>query len=129
MDTIEVLDQSGHLSLRWDPAVPAEVARAREDAARLKAAGYSFFAVLGTPVDADNLEAGNGCLEVQRIEDPVRPPAGPPLDDPFFQGEGWHADPAAGGKAPPKRRGRPPKPVVAAAPDRRVVAVRPQRGG
>src|SRR5258708_2926063 len=41
--TIEVMDGSGHVTISWDSEDPAEVAKVREEFARLKAAGYAFF--------------------------------------------------------------------------------------
>lgn len=68
-DTLEILDNSGHLTLTWDPTNKEQVQKAREEVERLRAAGYSFFAVVG----ADEVAAGNGTLVVRRIEDPVEP--------------------------------------------------------
>lgn len=64
--TIEVLNGSGHLSMKWDPADPEEVARARAEALHLYEAGYSFFLVDDTP--ADPIAAGRGELVVRRME-------------------------------------------------------------
>jgi hypothetical protein len=105
-DSLEVLNGEGHLTLTWDPAIPAEVAKARDEVERLRAAGYSFFAVVGSK-GADEVEAGNGTLLVERIADPIRPP------------------PAVPAKKP---QGRPPK-NPPPEPDRRTVAVRPMAGG
>lgn len=42
-NTLEVLDATGHLTLAWNPHDPAEVERAKQEFARLKAAGFAFF--------------------------------------------------------------------------------------
>ena len=72
MDTLDVLDPSGHLTLKWNPADPEEVTKAREEVGRLKKAGYTFFNVVGSK-GADEIEAGKGHLLVERIDDPVEP--------------------------------------------------------
>ena len=73
MDTLEVLDASGHVSVTWDPTNLDEVSNARVEVARLKAAGYSFFAV--DPVEDGSGEARADYVPtVTRIEDPVQPP-------------------------------------------------------
>lgn len=43
MNTLEILDSSGHLTLSWNPHDAADVERAREEFARLKSAGFAFF--------------------------------------------------------------------------------------
>lgn len=40
---MEILDQSGHLTLSWNPEEPESVTKAREEFDRLRAAGYAFF--------------------------------------------------------------------------------------
>lgn len=40
---LEVLDPTGHITLRWSPDDPASVERAREEFDKLKAAGFAFF--------------------------------------------------------------------------------------
>jgi hypothetical protein len=44
MNTLEILDPSGHLTLSWNPNDPAEVEKARAEFARLKGCGFAFFA-------------------------------------------------------------------------------------
>lgn len=108
---LEVLDSSGHLTLTWDPSDTEQVRKAREEVERLRAAGYSFFAVVGSQ-GADEVEAGNGTLIVQRVESPfVQVPAQP--------------------EAKPPKKGRPPKvaPAPATQPPTRTIAMRPMKGG
>ena len=69
MDTLEILTGRGHLTLTWDPELPEDVARARVEVERLRAAAYQFFLVEGGP--ADPVAAGRGTLEVRRINDPT----------------------------------------------------------
>lgn len=71
MDTLEVLDSSGHLTLTWDPSDPEQVQKAKEEVEQLRAAGYSFFAVV--EATGDEVAAGNGTLIVRRVENPVKP--------------------------------------------------------
>lgn len=78
MDTLEVLNGSGHLTLTWNPDDATEVARAREEVAKLKAAGYQFFLVDDGP--ADEVVAGHGSLIVKRLEDPTEAEA--PIESP-----------------------------------------------
>jgi len=99
--TLEVMNRSGHLTLSWDSDNDQEVAAIREEVARLKEAGYSFFLADDTP--ADEVAAGKGSLSVRRIEDPTQLPEEPETSE----------TPA------PKRRGRPA----------RTVAMAPMRGG
>lgn len=66
---IEVLNGSGHLNLEWDTEDPDAVAKAREEVATLKAAGYSFFLADGAP--ADEIRAGAGHLTCVRVDDPI----------------------------------------------------------
>lgn len=114
LDSLEVLDASGHLTLTWDPTDPEQVSKAREEVERLRAAGYSFFAVVGSQ-GKDEVDAGNGTLLVERVKDPVRAiPAAPAPEKP--------------------RRGRPRKnqalpPPAPPVPGQRNIAVRPMAGG
>lgn len=103
--TLEVLNGSGHLTLTWDEADAAQVAATREEVARLKAAGYSFFLVDGSP--ADEVAAGHGELRCQRVAEP------PGLSA---------AEPPAEGPSNPRRGRALPRAT-------RTVAVRPQAGG
>lgn len=43
MNTLEILDVSGHLTLSWNPHDASDVERAKQEFARLKAAGFAFF--------------------------------------------------------------------------------------
>lgn len=43
MNTLEVLDASGHVTLSWTADDEASLTRARDEFDRLKAAGYAFF--------------------------------------------------------------------------------------
>lgn len=47
--TLEVLDASGHLTLKWDVDNEKEASAAEQAIEALKAQGYSFFAVDGEP--------------------------------------------------------------------------------
>lgn len=107
--TLEVLDSSGHLTLTWDPSDPEQVRKAREEVERLRAAGYTFFAVVGA-TGADEVEAGNGTLIVQRVESP------------------FSALPAQAPSKPPKK-GRPSKVAPTQQPPTRTIAMRPMKGG
>ena len=69
MDSLEVLNGSGHLSVTWDPSNPEEIEKARQVVEDLKAVGYRFYAVTDDPISS-----GNGNLIVERIETPIRPP-------------------------------------------------------
>lgn len=115
--TLSVLNSTGDLKLTWDSNNSAECEAMRETVADLKAKGYSFFLVDGSP--ADEVSAGSGGLLVRRLaaDELVETTTGPIAE----------ASPT------PKRRGRPPKAKVTADTesglDRRVVAVRPVRGG
>src|SRR5712692_4741892 len=64
--TLNVLDSSGHLQLVWAEDNPEEVANARAEVAKLKAAGYQFFLVDNG--SADEVAAGQGKLDVRRVE-------------------------------------------------------------
>lgn len=119
MHTLEVLNRSGHLTLKWNPEDPEDVAKAREAVAALKAEGYTFFAVAGR-TGVDEVAAGNGYLIVDRVEDPVEYRPAPP------------AAAAAPEGPPPKKRGRPPKtasPPPAKGGHKEFVAVRHMGGG
>lgn len=43
MNTLEILDVTGHLTLSWNPHEPEDVARAKAEFDRLKSAGFAFF--------------------------------------------------------------------------------------
>lgn len=70
MHELSVLDRSGHLRLTWDPNAAEEVENAREEVERLRQAGYGFFLV-ESGIPADPVTAGNGALEVRRVDDPI----------------------------------------------------------
>jgi hypothetical protein len=130
MDTLEILNSSGHISVTWDPKNPAEVANAKKEIAALKAAGYSFFAVVGVESD-EAVDAGEGRLIVERIEDPTERP---PEPEPVVSLAPAPAVEASSELPPEKRRrGRPsgskttPKPEEK--PGRRNIAMRPLAGG
>lgn len=91
---LEVLDSSGHLTLTWDPANPDEVAKAREEVKRLKEVGYTFYAVVGATGD-DEVDAGNGTLIIQRIDDPICPPSVEPTEEEFPPEPGEELDPVS----------------------------------
>lgn len=126
INTLEVLNGSGHISLTWDHTNQAEVEATRAEVERLRQAGYSFFLVTGEPADA--VRAGAGELIVKRIDDPLRvheeaagaDVAGEPPERPV---------------AAPKRRGRRKTTANGAEPaselveGAKAVAIRPQRGG
>jgi hypothetical protein len=116
--TLSVLDRSGDIKIEWDHADPARREWARAEVERLRAAGYTFYLVDGTP--ADEVAAGGGTLVVRRLDaaEVVDPPADEPAPAP--------APDDAPAATAPKRRGRPPK---AQAADRQVVAARPLAGG
>ena len=135
MDSLHVLRGHGDLRLTWNPEEPEELARARAEVERLRAAGYQFFLVDDTP--ADTVTAGRGTLVVRRIEPSAVAPAlsvgrvdGREVaytitSDPggARSGEEPDADVAvegAGTEPTPRRRGRRPQ---------KVVATRPLRGG
>lgn len=74
-DTLEVLGSSGHITVTWNPEDPAEVAKARAEVESLRAAGYSFFAVVGETEDP--LAEGRGSLIVERVASPIKGDATP----------------------------------------------------
>ncbi|MFA6046278.1 MAG: hypothetical protein WC718_14940 [Phycisphaerales bacterium] len=106
-NTLEVLDSSGHLTLEWDPNDETEIAAIRAEVARLKAAGYSFFLVEGTPADEVAAGSGSGKLVVRRIDDP----ADPPVQEPTTSSDSLADQPKRGHGG------------------QRSVAMRPMRGG
>lgn len=126
MTTLSILNHSGDLKLTWNHEDAAERERIRAEVEQLRAAGYTFFLVDGSP--ADEVTAGQGELVVKRLtaDEVVEAPGDGPL-------------PAVVAEEPvpmPKRRGRPPKAksgahtgTPVAEPNRNIVAVRPLRGG
>lgn len=136
-DTLEVLNGSGHLSLSWDPENEREVAEARAEVERLKAAGYSFFLVNDGP--ADEVAAGHGALDVVRIEDPILTLSvhenTPPIMEAAAETVVAH-DPEPEGdhrsgeyRAWKRRQGQRAAGQPVTAPGRRAVAMAPMRGG
>jgi hypothetical protein len=149
---LQVLDRTGDLTLTWDPNDPAQVANAREEVQRLKAAGYTFFAVVGASGE-DEVDAGQGTLIVRRITDPLAAPEADEL--PPEPGEEPAIDPeplpvlctgkSKTGKACRRKAGKDgrcwqhplegkaprsgPKPKPSPKPGRRSVAMRPMAGG
>jgi len=103
-----VLDHTGHESLTWDHDDAEDRERARQLIADLKAAGYSFFLVDGTP--ADEVTAGQGKLLVRKLT------AEQVTESPEQESPAAEPEP----KQQPKKRGRP---------RRQVVATRPMAGG
>jgi hypothetical protein len=149
--SLHVLNGEGDLTLTWDPKKPDEVANAREEVARLKKAGYTFFVVAGSP-GKDEIEQGNGFLIVRRIDDPTAPeedevdlppePGDPLPPAPKLTRKQCAATTAAGKrcsrKAPPgekfcgkhfKKPRTQAKPSPAPSKGRRHVAVRQMAGG
>jgi hypothetical protein len=114
-----VLDPTGDVRITWNPSDPASCARAREEVAALKAAGYSFFLVDGEP--ADEIAAGGlaGTLSCRRVEMEELLPASPEEErtPPIVPEEGPDERPKRGPGRPRKR-----EPVQA-------VATRPLQGG
>lgn len=75
---LETLGPSGHVSMTWNPDDPDDLARAKAEFARLKAAGFVFFEADAAP-DAmppgdqragPMLARGAGRLDVRRVEVP-----------------------------------------------------------
>lgn len=150
---LQVLDRTGDLTLTWNPDDPDEVAEIRVEVERLKAAGYTFFAVVGA-TGTDPVDAGAGTLIVRHVSSPLDPPA----DDELPQQPETPTDPLCGGKTAAgkpcgrkagltgrcwqhpltgtptktgsKGGGKPGKPKAGKPkPGRRSVAMRPMRGG
>lgn len=89
-----VMGREGHLSLNWDPTLPADVERARKMFNDLKAKGYIFFTVVdGATKVAKNFDADIATLRAEPGEEPA----------------------AEASEAKPKKQGK-KKPSVVAAP-------------
>ena len=70
---LEVMDASGHLTLTWDPDKPDEVAQARAEFARLKAAGFAFFATAcGGTEDAQTVKRLGTTGELRVVPEQVK---------------------------------------------------------
>ncbi len=129
LHTCHVLVEAGDLTIQWDPTKPEEVAEAERAVANLKAQGYTFFLIDGSPVP-DRLPAGMGALSCRRIEAEEvvvpRRPRGRPRKT-----EARPAATAAEGRPEGDEAAEetvPEEDVPVEAP-RRVVATRPLRGG
>ena len=119
--TLSILCSRGDTKITWDHNDPAATEKARREIEGLREKGYSFFLVSGEPADA--VAAGRGELIVRRLDANEVVPAQPD-DEPEPVSQLPESSDEA---APPKRRrGRPSKATDA---DRRVIAVRPVRGG
>ena len=109
---LEILGDKGYTTVEWDPDNPEEVAKARAEFDKLKAAGFLLFVV----TEVDDLPVEVGRVTAQLASAPPLVPAQTP-------------EPVS---APEPIRGRPRKGTqttdfVASAP--RTIAVRPMRGG
>lgn len=51
---MEVLDPSGHVTLKWDPDDPESVKKAEAEFGKMRDAGFAFFS--SASVDADKVE-------------------------------------------------------------------------
>lgn len=131
IDRVEIIGPSGHLTLAWDPNDADDIERARGEVDRLRAVGYSFFAVTN---EADPTKGVPGRLIVERISTPVGTaigPSEPPQPVSVVENYAAAAEPPSP-PAPGKRRGRPPKGASATEPTpggARAIATRPLRGG
>lgn len=67
LDSLSILDATGDRKVYWDPAKPEDVARAREEVATLKEAGYRFFLIDGTPADEITAAGAQGELVAKII--------------------------------------------------------------
>jgi hypothetical protein len=112
---LSILCREGDTKVTWDKDDPASREKARKEVSRLRAAGYMFFLVDGSP--ADEVSAGNGELVARFVteEELVGEPAEVPIQE-------TPSEPEA-----PKKRGR--KPGVPNKGKVNVVAVPPLRGG
>jgi len=119
---LTVLNGTGDTKITWDHSNPEECAEARKTVADLKAAGYVFFLVDGSP--ADEVASGAGLLIVRKMKPEELTDPGPELVEATAVPEAPEPAPAA------KRRGRPPKARTRPeTPDQNIVAVRPMNGG
>lgn len=88
-----VMGREGHLSLNWDPTLPADVERARKMFNDLKAKGYIFFTVVdGDTKVAKDFDADIATLRAEPGEEPA----------------------SEAGEAKPKKQGKKKLSVVAA---------------
>lgn len=130
MNTLCVLCDQGDIRITWDHSDPASVENARKEVMELKAAGYTFFLVDGTP--ADQVAAGQGALNARRVTAEALledvPPimtedGGVPVGAPPIMTE------EAGSSTPSTRGRRKSTQAETKAAERVAVAVPRQRGG
>ncbi|HXJ56433.1 MAG TPA: hypothetical protein VNU68_07185 [Verrucomicrobiae bacterium] len=102
---LRILGAAGDVKITWNHDDQADRAKARAEVARLKAAGYLFFLLDGSP--ADEVSSGNGELvaHIASDEEIIAP------------------EPAETPAEPEVRRGRPKGAV------KKAIAVKPMRGG
>lgn len=67
--SMEILDASGHLTLKWDPSKPEEVEKAKEEFNRLKKCGFAFFASTATDAERVKKLGDTGELDVRQIKE------------------------------------------------------------
>jgi hypothetical protein len=115
--TLSVLDRTGDTKVTWDHDNPEECDKARAKVAELKAQGYTFFLVDGTP--ADEVSAGEGYLSARILES--REVVAETASEEFAE-----VTPVPEGTPVLVRRGR-GRPAKQA--DKSIIAVRPMRGG
>jgi hypothetical protein len=78
-NSLDILGPEGHTSITWDPDNEAEVAEARQEFDRLKAAGYLLFEV--TEERTDTFRPGAGRIDAKIVAAPALVPAAKP--DPY----------------------------------------------
>lgn len=66
--TIFKLSESGDTRITWDPENAESVATARKECAELKARGYEFFLIDGTPADAVQAGLKDGALVCRLVD-------------------------------------------------------------
>lgn len=104
MVELTILDGHGDTTLTWDHTDLEAREEIRRTVADLKAKGYIFFLVDGTP--ADEITAGAGALIVRRLTADQVVDVEPVQD----------VKPQAASQEQPKHRGRPRKNVIATRP-------------
>jgi len=113
MNTLEILGQTGHTTVEWDPANETEVATAKAEFEKLRDAGFLLFVV----EEVSAFPEGAGRLEARLVSGPPAVAA---------------TAPEPGVDLPAKRPGRPRRGAQTREFDpkaKRTVAVRPMRGG